>query len=547
MAERAAAAVARRQPGTPPRRAAVVALLLAAAGGWVTNLAFPDRGWWPLAYVGVALLLLALREARAVRAGVAGLVWGLAFFLPHIDWAIEATGSLLPWAALSVAQALYVAGFAVLWTIARRGRWVAQRPAVQAVSAAAIWVGVEQLRASWPFGGFPWGLLAFSQTDGPVLRLAAYGGEVLASAAVVLIGTFLALAVVRARQQRLRAAALLAGAALVAAIAPSLLPLRTGAEAGTLRVGAVQGNVPEEGAHWADQAREVTANHARGTERLVESVGPGGLDLVLWPESAADIDPRTDRRQAALVDAAADAAGAPVLLGTQRFPSDEDIRYNEMVLWQSGQGPGATYTKQHPVPFGEYVPHRDFFRSITPLVDLIGTDMAAGTEAAHMSLPVERLGRDVEAAVGICFEVAYADLVREGVEEGGELIVIPTNNASFGHSAESTQQLAMSRFRAVEHGRATVQISTVGVSGIIAPDGSLIRRTGLFTAEQMSAELPLRTSLTPATRLGEAPRAAAWVLAAAAVLTGMLGRRDRSAAVPPSDASRAGAVPVPAR
>ncbi len=502
-----------------------MALQAAAAGGWLTNLAFPDRGWWPLAYVGVALLLLALRGARPPRAALAGLLWGLAFFLPHLYWSVHATGSLLPWAALSLSQALYVAGFAVLWTVTRRAPWVRDRPVVQALLAAVLWTGAEQLRGSWPFGGFPWGVLAFSQTDAPLLRLAAWGGEVLVSAVVVLVAALLAQAWVWARRRRTALALPAAGVAAALSLGPWLVPLGTAAEAGTLRVGAVQGNVPEQGAHWAEQARAVTANHARGTEELVGPAGRGALDLVLWPESAADIDPRTDAGQAALVEQAVETAGAPVLLGVQRFPADEDVRYNEMVLWQEDEGPTDTYTKQHPVPFGEYVPYRDFFRQITPLVDLIGTDMASGTGPALTSVPVERLGREVDVALGICFEVAYADLIREGVQGGGELIVIPTNNASFGLSQESTQQLAMSRFRAAEHGRATVQISTVGVSGVILPDGSVEQRTGLFTAEQMAAELPLRTSLTPATRLGVAPKVTVWVLGAAAVAAGMLTRR----------------------
>ncbi|MGC0274913.1 apolipoprotein N-acyltransferase [Pseudactinotalea sp. Z1739] len=496
--------------------------MMAAGGGVLTNLAFPDRGWWPLAYLGIALLLLAVRGARMAPAAATGWVWGVAFFLPHVYWVVHATGSLVPWIALSVMQALYIAGFAAAWTVARQAVWVRDHPVVQTCLGAIIWVAVEQFRGSWPFGGFPWGILAFSQTDAPLVRLAPYGGEVLVSAAVVFIGALMAL--VWTRRSQLAAAMGVAIVVLILALGPALLPLDAEAEVGTLRVGAVQGNVPQQGAGWAVQAREITANHARGTGRLVESVEER-LDLVLWPESAADIDPRTDAEQAALVEAATEAAGAPVLLGTQRFPTGENIRYNELVLWQEGQAVGGAYAKQHPVPFGEYVPYRDLFRRITPMVDRVSTDMAAGQSPGLMPIPMERLSREVDVAVGICFEVAYAELIRQGVVGGGELIIIPTNNASFGYSQESTQQLAMSRFRAVEHRRATIQISTVGVSGIILPDGSVVARTGLFTAEEMAATLPLRTTLTLAARLGSVPVVAVWVLAGVGVAAGVLGRR----------------------
>nr|WP_255632910.1 apolipoprotein N-acyltransferase [Actinotalea sp. Marseille-Q4924] len=326
-----------------------------------------------------------------------------------------------------------------------------------------------------------------------------------------------------------------AAGAVALTLGPGLLPVDAGQEAGRLRVGAVQGDVPAQGAHWADQARQVTANHARGTERLLASAGADQLDLILWPESAADIDPRVDAAQAALVDAAAAAAGAPLLLGTQRFPDGQDVRFNEMVVWQAGQGARGAYAKQHPVPFGEYVPYRRFFRQLTPLVDRIATDMVAGTAPAVTTIPIERLARSVPVVTGICFEVAYADIIGEGVRRGGELIVIPTNNASFGRSQESTQQLAMSRFRAAEHARATIQISTVGVSAVIMPDGAVVERTELFTAEELVAALPLRTTLTPAARLGAILELGAYVLAAAAVTAGVL-RRTR----PPGRPSRSG-------
>ena len=505
-----------------------LALVGAGVGGWATSLAFPDRGWWPLAYAGMACLLLAMRGAPPVRAAGIGLVWGLAFFLPLVHWAVQATGSALPWVALSVFQALYVAGFGALWAYARRAVWLTGRPLAQAVTAAVLWVAIEQVRGSWPFGGFSWGFLAFSQTEAPLLRLAPYGGEVLVSAFVAVTGALIALALQYLRRTAVIPAARALLAAVLLAGVPGLLPLTAGPENGSLLVGAVQGNVPQQGADWAEQARDVTANHAEGTERLAADAGGRQLDLVVWPESAADIDPRTDPAQASTVDRAAAAVGAPLLLGTQRFPDGQDIRYNEIITWTAGAGSGDTYAKQHPVPFGEYVPFRAFFRQLTPLVDRVATDMAAGEDPAVMDVRIDALGRDVRLATGICFEVAYADLIREGVLDGAELILIPTNNASFGRTPESTQQLAMSRFRAVEHGRSTVQVSTVGVSAMIRPDGTVVARTGLFTDQELIASLPLRTALTPAARLGTTPQTAFYLLAAAAIVSGALaGRRRR--------------------
>ena len=151
--------------------------------------------------------------------------------------------------------------------------------------------------------------------------------------------------------------------------------------------------------------------------------------------------------------------------------------------------------------------------------------MVAGDEVGVIDLTSERLGRVVPIGVGICFEVAYDDLIRDAVAAGAELLVIPTNNANFGMSDESTQQLAMSRLRAIEHGRATVQISTVGVSAVISPAGVVRERTELFTADQMVATVPLRTDLTPATRYGDVITWTVRGLAVALVAAGVAGAR----------------------
>ena len=120
----------------------------------------------------------------------------------------------------------------------------------------------------------------------------------------------------------------------------------------------------------------------------------------------------------------------------------------------------------------------------------------------------------------ICFEVAYDDVVRDAVAGGAEVLLVQTNNSNFGYSAESTQQLAMSRMRAIESGRSTIQISTVGVSGVIDATGRVQQRTRLFEPAQLVASVPLRSTLTPATRAGAVP---AWVAVAVASVTTVAG------------------------
>jgi apolipoprotein N-acyltransferase len=102
----------------------------------------------------------------------------------------------------------------------------------------------------------------------------------------------------------------------------------------------------------------------------------------------------------------------------------------------------------------------------------------------------------------ICFEVAIDDISRDIVAQGAEILISPTNNADFGRTNQSDQQLAIARLRAIETGRAFVNISTVGTSAMILPDGKIVEQLETYTADVMRQELPLRTSLTPAMMFG---------------------------------------------
>lgn len=491
----------------------VLRAVVAGGGGLLTAAAFPDLGWWPLAFVGVAALVLASRDRGAFVTALLWSVWGAAFFLPHVVWASEAAGPVA-WIALAVLQALVVAVVGVAWSFASRAPWLRGRPTLLGLTFASVWVAGEQLRSVVPFGGFPWGRLAFSQVDGPLLAVASVVGAPGVSFAVALVGYALAapFGTSRARARAVTPLAVLAGFALAAG---PLIPLPSRAESGVIAVGVVQGDVPDDGAR--DRARRVLDNHVAGTRDLAAAGAP--LDVVVWPENATDVDPRTDARTRAAVQGAADAVGVPVVVGAMRYRPD--ARFNDVLVWGPEQGFLSSYTKQRPAPFGEYVPLRSFVRLFSAEVDRVPVDMVAGKEPAVLRVPVDRLSRDVPVATVICFEVAYDDVVRDAVRRGAELLVVPTNNASFGRTAQSTQQLAMSRLRAVEHGRATIQASTVGVSAIIAPDGTVLDRTALFTADTLTARLPLRTTLTLADRLGDVPTTVAVVLTLGAVGAGL--------------------------
>lgn len=506
-------------PFPAPRRRTSAALAL--VGGLLCDVAFPGIGWWPMAFVAVALLFVALGRDSARWNALVGFVFGLAFFLPHIHWAEVAVGPV-PWLALSIAEAGFVALFGAAWSWARRGVVTWTRVRLQLPVFAVLWVGLEEARSVLPFGGFPWGRLAFSQADSPLAAWAWLGGVPLVSGLVVVVGVLVAIVLLRLRRVDVGAASgyLLLGFALLGS--GWLLPLDTAAQNGRLTVGAVQGNVPDRGLDSFAQAREVLRNHLDGTLALLDDVDPGELDLVLWPENGSDVDPRADLTVGEAVSGAAQAVGAPILVGTVEFPASGG-RYNTSLLWDPDLGPVDSYAKQHPAPFAEYIPLREIARQFSPAVDRVHTDMLAGTGVGLIELDSPRLGRAVGVGDVICFEVAYDDLVRDAVAAGGELLVVQTNNATFGRTDESTQQLAMSRLRAIEHGRATVQISTVGVSAVISPSGVVSRRTGLFTAERMVATVPLRTELTPATRFGDVLSWALRGLAVAVTVAGVAG------------------------
>lgn len=492
---------------------------MAVVAGLAMNLAFPGAGWWPLAIASSTVLWFALARVGAWAGLITGWAFGVAFFLPHLFWAYSAVG-FAPWLVLSLAQGLAVGLFGASWASVRRSQMLINARAwAQPVAFALLWTGFEELRSMVPFGGFPWGKVAFSQASSPLGHLAWAGGAPLVTFATVLAGAALALAIEAGRARRWVYVALGPLVAIGLVVAGIFVPLDAQATGGKLSIGVVQGNVPDEGLDSFAQARQVTTNHLEVTQQLMAS-NPEPLDILIWPENSADYDPRVDAQTNQIVTQAAQLAQAPLLLGTQDLTPEEG-RYNVSLLWSTNGMVLDSYQKQHPAPFAEYIPMRSFSRIFSDAVDRVSRDMIAGEGPAVMDLPAPQAGRTVTIGTIICFEVAYDGLVRQSVRNGAEIIIVQTNNATFGMTAESTQQLAMTQLRAIEFGRTTVQASTVGVSAIVMPDGRVIESTELFTPAHMDAEVPLRDEATPAMYLGGAARWAVLVLTTLVVFFAM--------------------------
>jgi apolipoprotein N-acyltransferase len=462
----------------------------------------------------VALLSAAVDGRRARTGGWLGFVYGAAFFVPLLHWTGVYVGAA-PWLLLAGGEAAFTAALGAALT------------RLQALPAAPFWIGCawvgqEALRARFPFNGFPWGRLAFSQADSPLRWFIRLGGSPLLSFVVAVLGAALWWA-----GRHVLAHGVHRRTAVTAAVVACLVPLAWPASSSLssayapssgahgIVVAAIQGSVPDRGLEFEDRARQVLDNHIAETLRLASDVQAGRAprpDLVIWPEDSSDVDPFEDAQAFADITNTVQRIGVPVLVGAI-LDGPGNHRRNAGILWSPTTGPGAEYVKRHPVPFGEYIPLRSIARLVSSDADLVSQDMVAGHGNGLVTGGAVPLG-DV-----ICFEVAFDSLVQSSVRAGAQLVVVQTNNATFGHTAETYQQLAIDRLRAVETDRTVIQAATTGKSAIIEPNGRVVAESGaLFTPAVLDATVYPRTGTTLAVRLGALPE---WFLAGCA-LAGIL-------------------------
>ncbi|HEY0249053.1 MAG TPA: apolipoprotein N-acyltransferase [Gryllotalpicola sp.] len=483
------------------------ALLCSAAGGLLFDGAFPDHYWWPLVFPGVALLLYALQGRRAGSALLVGFVGGLAFYVSDIYWTALYLGPI-PWLALSITESAFWALGALLYTLAYR--WTPRalpgrlgRLVALPLIIAGLWSLRELVTNHWPFTGFAWGRVAYTQSESPLTHLVAWIGVAGLTFLLVWL-TALALACVQEAGMRRVTRAFVP---VVAALALAAVPAWPSAAHGTTRVAAVQGDGPA-GYFQKHDYGDVENAQIRASVPLI---GTGPYSMVVWPEGSADAYPLQDPDSAAVLSALSNALHAPLVLGT--ITEDGAKTFNSSLLWDGSQGAQAQYDKQLPVPFGEYIPDRAFFHALAPsLVDLVQRDYTPGTRPNVFTID------GLTAGISICFDIIDDRQIPLMIHGGAQLILAQTNNADFGKTEENVQQLAIARMRAVEADRAVVNISTVGTSQVIAPDGSTIAAIPAYKPGRLVADVPLSTGVTPAVNDAQAIELGAATLGGAGLI-----------------------------
>ena len=376
-----------------------------------------------------------------------------------LHWSSTFVGSV-PWLILALGLAVFYLPLSLV------SRWGMS-------SYPLIYILLEEVRNRFPFGGFGWVRIAYTQADAPYSKIAATGGASALSALTVLLGLILFHAVNKKWSK--------------IAVLPFLflfIPINVSAFA-TTNVLMIQGNVPQMGLDFNSRAKAVFNNHFERTQSELKA--NSNVDFVLWPENSVDVDPFQNKD----VKQALDSIQKPLIIGAIVEKGDSIL--NTSILW-GGELP-PTYVKQHLTPFGEYIPLRSLASAISPYTDRV-KDFESGNGQVFFSV------KEAVIAPVICFELVDDELLHKAAVSSN-ILAVQTNSATFGMSAESAQQMEMTRVRAIEHGRNIVSVSTTGYSAIIDSKGKVLQKTSMGTADSIRAEVGLINGTTPRDAAGD--------------------------------------------
>ena len=453
--------------------------------GWLLSASFAPIGRWYLAPIAISLWIWILHSGRKSIRHTFLIAFTFNAFL--LQWSSTYVGNV-PWLILCLGESLFFLPLA--W--ARKKR---------IVFFPAIFLLLEHIRSIFPFEGFAWGRLAFGQADAPYREVVAMGGVSLLTSVVTCVGITLFFI-----KRQINISAIFGS--VVALLILSITVSPSMQSTGNFNSLLVQGNVPQLGLDFNSRAQAVFEMHVKETQRAIQN-NPD-YDLIIWPENSVDVDPFKNSDVRASLSSLNKETGRPIIIGA--VLSKKRQIENASILWDKGAQ--STYIKQHLTPFGEYIPLRNIAQKISPFVDDV-QDFTPGTQDV-----IHKVGNALLGPI-ICYELIDDSYIRR-VSRDSNLLVVQTNNATFGTSAQSSQQLSISRIRAIENHRDLVSVSTTGISAVVDSQGNIVKSTMSNQPDHLFANSKLYSGQTVANKLGD------WTFFLTLVglgILGFLGRR----------------------
>jgi apolipoprotein N-acyltransferase len=450
----------------------MVSFFLSVVSGVILSAAFAPMGWWFCLPLAIAVFLYAVTKTR--RPYVASFVFAIVFNFLTLSWTGTFVG-LIPTFLLVLLQSCFYLPLGLISF--KRGR------------VSRVWLVLplllvcDQLRSIFPFGGFGWNRLSFSQAGAPYRIIASYLGDSSLSFIGITLGIALYLFLARAQFNSVALIMLFTTIAI-------FIPVQASRQ-GSARILAIQGNVPKLGLDFNSRAQEVFNMHMKETTNALSKI-ESKPDAILWPENAVDVDPFVNQNVGKQLADLAVKTETPIIAGVVlKTPLGPQ---NASIMWDTSGEVASIYIKRALTPFGEYIPLRSISEMVSPLSKNV-TDFIPGTEKILHKF------NNARASSVICYELIDDATVRSSVAEAN-LILVQTNNATFANSAQGLQQLNISRIRAIENNRWLVSVSTTGVSAVVDNQGNVVAKTKLNMPDYLNASVGIIDKESVFHRLG---------------------------------------------
>jgi len=464
-------------------------------GGILYFLSFPPFDFWYLIFPALYLFYYSLLTKE--KSFLSGFIFGSVAY-GVILLGIQSIG-LEAWIPLTILMGSMYGLFAKLFSYLNVK---SENNFYVLLSALAIF---DLLRAYFPFGGFPWGFPSTVLLTGPIDSPIFFGmhlyfknfGPTGSSLLIQSFPLIIALGVLSKNKQRNYFKNYIIFTIIIFTIIIFNLLVsdyqNNQIESSELNITIVQGNSPCPGAknRCSNERQRIYDSHLSQTQSL-----DGNFDLVVWPESSTGFnnDPGIHTKVQNDISTEAMRLDSYFLIGGDRPVENQYFENYGIFINKDGEIVDQ-YLKQHPVPFGEYIPFRKYLEWIPPLA-LVPRDMVRGDGQKIFMV------NDTKISTVISFEGSFQRYIRNSVQDGAELVVILTNQASYGESGMSDQFILMSRANAISNERPIVHAAITGKSAFIDYNGKVISKTELFETETLTEKLEVSKAETPYSKYG---------------------------------------------